>query len=117
MSDGGVKEATWRDYVDEIEHYNNLSEKEIKEVVQSGINTEFWKWFRSRIALLLQVSEASILRGETLTLDTMVRLAGLSATHKQLDALFHTPERVLKYRSQATQPAPTTPQSAKIGRQ
>jgi len=105
----------WRDVKAEIEHYNTLPVDEIKAIVKSGIETEFWKWYRSRIALMLATAEASLLRGETLTIDSLVRNAGLSAVYKQLEQLFNTPEYVLAFKQQPTL-APT-PKSAKIGRQ
>lgn len=105
--------SDWRNCKAEIEQYNQMKPEEIQAIVKTGVETEFWKWYRSRIALMLATAEASLLRGETLTLDSLVKNAGLSAVYKQLEQLFNTPEYVLAYKQP---PLAQTPKSAKIGR-
>jgi len=104
----------WRDLKDEIEHYNTLSTEEIKQIVQSGVDTEFWKWFRSRIAMVLATAEASLLEGEEIGLDDTLKAVRMRAIYKQTKQLFNTPEYVLAY--QPPPLAPKTPESVKIGR-
>lgn len=104
----------WRDVKDQIEEYNNKSTEEIQQIVKSGVDTEFWKWFRSRIALILLTTESALLSSEVTSLDSALKLGNLNAVYKQLNHLFRTPEFVLAYKQPPAQAKP--PKSAKIGR-
>jgi hypothetical protein len=105
--------SDWRSSKEEIEYYNQRSEEELKNIVKSGIDSEFWKWFRSRIALLIATAEASLLQGEVTTQDALLKVASMNAVYKQLYHLYNTPEYILAYKKPTLAPAP---KSAKIGR-
>lgn len=80
---------------EELERYNNLSNEDIKNIVRDGLNSEFWKFVRVKLANTLKSVDANLKRRQARTLDQLVELGMLNSIYKTNEELFNMPEMIL----------------------
>lgn len=95
---------------EEVDRYNNLPPEEVKNIINQGIQTEFWKLFRVRIANTLKSADVNLKRRKVQTQDDLISLAIWQTIYKTAEEMFSFPENTLKaIESSKTQIRPSTP--------
>jgi hypothetical protein len=90
------KTPAWIQYSDDMKKYYNLSNDDLNNIIKSGIDSEFWKWFRSRMAMTLYITDESLKRLSIDSLDSCISLAKFNATFKAVEELINLPTNVVK---------------------
>jgi DNA-directed RNA polymerase alpha subunit len=90
------KNPAWITYEEDMKRYYNLSNDDMCNIIKSGIDSEFWKLLRSKIAMSLYITDQSLKRLSIDSLDACISLAKFNATYKALEELLQFPSNYLK---------------------
>lgn len=80
---------------EEVEHYNNLNQDELKNIMQQGLQSEFWKLMRVHFYNSLRSADMNLKRKKVETQDDLFALGKWNAIYKTNEEMFSWPENVI----------------------
>lgn len=81
---------------EEVDRYNNLPPEEVKNIINQGIQTEFWKYFRAKLSNTLKSADVNLKRRKVQIQDDLISLAIWQTIYKTAEEVFSFPENTLK---------------------
>lgn len=86
----------WNDLEEEMKKYGEFTNEQLVDVVRQATESEFWSWYRSRIAQSLKTADMTLKTANTNTHDGLIALAKAQAVYQVLSMFLNLPENVLK---------------------
>lgn len=80
---------------EEVDRYNNLPSEEVKNIINQGIQTEFWKLFRARLSNTLRSADLNLKRRKVASQDDLISLGIWQTIYKTAEEQFSFPENTL----------------------
>ena len=88
---------------DEIDKYMNLRLTELKNIVRNGMETEFYKLLRARLAQTLRITEKQLdpKQIKINDMDTLIKLVKWNTMFKTVEEIYNFPLNILKVKEES----------------
>jgi len=87
----------WYDIPDtERDRISKMSQEDLLNITKHGIQTEWWKFIKTRLSQTLKVTDAEMKKVKGVTLDECIKFASLKALYQTTWELFNLDENMLK---------------------
>jgi len=81
---------------EEITRYSTLNSEELRAIINIGVQTEFWKWLRVKLALTCKTADTHLHRRRLGSLDDLISLGMWNDIFKTSEEIFNAPEHAIK---------------------
>lgn len=86
----------WNDLESEIKRFQEMNPEDVKNIINTGINTEFWKWLRADIAGRMRIAEYELRHSSAKTFDHLIELGKFNALYQLMYMFLNLPDLYLK---------------------